>query len=98
MKKDRNSFFSEYSMNSFDTGMPNNMMMGMPNQSFSANSNFYAGPAMPYTNMYSDIDSRLSKIERQINRLESRINRLEGDNNQTNINIDEYNSNPMYMV
>ena len=97
MKKDRNSFFSEYSMNSFDTGMPN-MMMGMPNQSFSANSNFYAGPAMPNTNMYSDIDSRLSKIERQLNRLESRISRLEGDNNQTNINIDEYNSNPMYMV
>lgn len=98
MKKDRNSFFSEYSMNSYDTGMPN-MMMGMPNQAFSANSNFYAGPAMPNTNMYSDIDARLSKIERQINRLEARINRLEGDGQTNNINIDEYNNNnPMYMV
>ncbi len=100
MKKDRNSFFSEYSMNSYNTGFPNNMMMnmGMPNQSFQANSNFYAGPAMPNTNMYSDIDARLSKIERQINRLEARINRLEGDNQSNNINIDEFNNNPMYMV
>ena len=98
MKRDRNSFFSEYSMNSFNTGIPNNMMMnGMPNQAFSANSNFYAGPAIPNTNMYSDIDARLSKIERQLNRLETRISRLEGDN-QTNISIDEYNNNPMYMV
>ena len=97
MKKDRNSFFSEYSMNSFNTGMPN--MIGMPNQTFSANSNFYAGPSMPNTNMYSDIDARLSKIERQLNRLEARISRLEGDGQTNNINIDEYNNNnPMYMV
>ena len=95
MKKDRNSFFSEYSMNSFNGGMPN--MMPMPNQAFSANSNFYAGP-VSNPNMYSDIDSRLSKIERQLNRLEARINRLEGDNQTNNINIDEYNINPMYMV
>ena len=97
MKRNRNSFFSEYSMNSFDNNMPNNMMMGMPNQAFSANSSLYAGPVMPNANMYSDIDARLSKIERQLSRLEARISRLEGDN-QTNINIDEYNNNPMYMV
>ena len=101
MKKTRNSFFSEYSMNSFDGGMQNMMGMPsmMPNQAFSANSNFYAGPTFGNnTNMYSDIDARLSKIERQLNRLEARINRLEGDNH-SNINIEEYNnSNPMYMV
>lgn len=96
MKKDRNSFFSEYSMNSFNGGMPN--MMPMPNQAFSANSNFYAGPIQTNPNMYSDIDARLSKIERQLSRLEARINRLEGDNQTNNINIDEYNNNPMYMV
>ncbi len=100
MKKDRNSFFSEYSMNSFQS--PNMMPMPgqMPNQMFSANSNFYAGPAMQNNpNMYSDIDARFAKIERTINRLEARINRLEGDNQTNNINIDEYNNNnPMYMV
>ena len=98
MKKDRNSFFQEYGMNAYNGNMPNMMM---PNQTFSANSSFYSGPNMMpnmNNNMYSDIDSRLSKIERQIVRLENRISRLEGDN-QTNINIDEYNaSNPMYMV
>ena len=103
MKKTRNSFFEEYGMNGYNNGFP----MGMPNQAFSANSSFYSGPGMNFNpnynnpNMYSDIDSRLSKIERQINRLETRISRLEGDNNgTTNINIDDgdYNSNPMYMV
>ena len=102
MKKERNSFFQEYGMSGYNNGMPNNMMMG-PNQSFSANSSFYSGtgynPNMN-NNMYSDIDSRLSKIERQINRLETRVSRLEGDYSigSTN-NIDEvnYNSN-MYMV
>lgn len=93
MKKDRNAFFQEYGMNAYNGNMPNMMM---PNQAFSANSSFYSGPMN--NNMYSDIDSRLSKIERQLVRLENRISRLEGDN-QTNINIDEYNSsNPMYMV
>ena len=99
MKKDRNSFFSEYGMSGYNSGMPNMNMM--PNQAFSANSSFYSGPgfANMNNNMYSDIDSRLSKIERQLNRLETRVSRLEGDNN-TNINIDDiqYNSNPMYMV
>ena len=100
MKKDRNSFFQEYGMNGYNNMMPNMMM---PNQAFSANSSFYSGPGMNYNpnmnnNMYSDIDSRLSKIERQLNRLETRISHLEGDNPNTNINIDEYNSNPMYMV
>jgi len=103
MKKDRNSFFQEYGMSGYNNGMPN-MMMGFPNQSFSANSSFYAGAGMNpnmNNNMYSDIDSRLSKIERQLNRLETRVSRLEGDysNNSSTTNIDEvnYNSN-MYMV
>ena len=94
MKKDRNSFFSEYGMNAY-----NNMPM-MPTNTFSANSSFYSGPGFN-PNMYSDIDSRLSKIERSINRLETRVSRLEGNpKNNSNITIDEfdYNSNPMYMV
>ena len=99
MKKDRNSFFEGYGYGFEQSGMPN---MPIPNQAFSANSNFYAGPVNPNmnNNMYSDIDSRLSKIERQLNRLETRISRLEGDysnNNTTNIDDVNYNSN-MYMV
>ena len=97
MKKNRNSFFSEYNMTSMNMpGMDMQPNMMMPNQTFAANSSLYAGP-MPNANMYSDIDARLSKIERELKRLEARINHLEGDN-QTNINIDEYNSNPMYML
>lgn len=94
MKKDRNSFFSEYGYNSIQSN-PN---MVMPNQGAYANSTFYSGP-MPNNmnnNMYGDLDSRLSKIERQLNRLETRVSRLEGDNN---INNDDINyNNTMYMV
>jgi hypothetical protein len=101
MKKDRNTFFSEYGYNSMNSGFPGMMMPN--NQTFSANSSMYAGPAINpnvNNNMYSDIDARLSKIERQINRLETRVSRLEGDTSQTNVNIDdvEYNANSMYMV
>lgn len=92
MKKDRNSFFSEYS--AFNNMQPNIMM---PNQIASANSNFYVGPANNLNNnMYSDIDTRLSKLERQLNRLENRVSILEGDSNSN----DDYNysNNSMYMV
>lgn len=93
MKKDRNSFFSEYNMSSYNT-MPQQMMPNMyPNQ-VSSQSSFYSGPAMNYgmsdqnnmmqsnnmNNTYTtDIDSRISKIERQINRIETRLNKLESE-------------------
>lgn len=99
MKKDRNSFFSEYNMSSYNMGQP--MMPNMyPNQ-VSSQSSFYSGPAMNYNmmdqnsmmqnnnmnNTYTtDIDSRISKIERQINRIETRLNKLEGELS-TNYNI-----------
>lgn len=99
MKKDRNSFFSGYGYGPINNG-------GMiPNQTVSASNQFYAGPAMNYqdassgmsNNMYSDIDSRLSKIERRISRIESRLNKLEGD---SSMNYDsDYSSNSnMYIV
>lgn len=111
MKKDRNSFFQEYGMSSYNT-MP--MMQGgqgpIPQQ-VQSNSSFYAGPvpnmgSNDYSSMNNnytnELESRLSKIERQINRLESRINRLEGEmptnfnSNPTNENT--YNNSSMYMV
>ena len=101
MKKDRNSFFSEYNMNSYNT----NPMMSYPNQ-IASQSSFYSGPAynpniMNNNNNYTnDLESRISKLERQINRLETRITKLE--NNLTNfnpngLNDNTYNTN-MYMV
>lgn len=99
MKKDRNEFFSSYGYNSnmMVPNIPNGNMFG---NTVSANSNFYSGPANPNmnNNMYSDIDSRLSKIERRISRLENRVNHLEGDNSN-NITYEDNNySSNMYMV
>ena len=112
MKKDRNSFFSEYNMSSGYNMQP--MMPMYPNQ-VSSQSSFYSGPAIDYgyqnngmmpnngmDNTYtSDIESRISKIERQINRIETRLNKLEGElsNNYNNKDLGEnvYNNN-MYMV
>lgn len=114
MKKDRNSFFSEYNMSSY-----NNMGTMMPNMypnQVSSQSSFYSGPVVdsnsmqqqfipnqPMNNNYtSDIESRISKIERQINRLETRLNKLENElttNYNTSKDFGDNNyNNNMYMV
>ena len=106
MKKDRNSFFSEYGMSSYNNmNMPGVMPNLMPGQ-VQSNSSFYAGPAMPANmpdNYTNDIDSRISKLERQINRLESRINKLENEFptnfSKTSTETDyNYSNSSMYMV
>lgn len=104
MKKDRNSFFSEYGFNSMNpnmgAGVNPNMMV--PNQGVAANNSFYAGPMPPNSNlnpnMYTDIDSRISKLERQINRLETRVSRLEGNQTAPSTETDYNYANNMYMV
>ena len=110
MKKDRNSFFSEYSsFNNVQQPMMPNMY---PNQ-VSSQSSFYSGPVMDYNmqaqnmipqtninnNYTSDIESRISKIERQINRIETRLKNIESElsNNFSPNNEPSYNNN-MYMV
>lgn len=110
MKKDRNSFFSEYNMSAYNN-MP--MMPNMyPNQ-VASQSSFYSGPVSPdMMNMYNqnsnmnnnytnDIESRISKLERQINRLETRLSKLEQELtsfHSATDNLDNtYNTN-MYMV
>jgi len=109
MKKDRNSFFSEYNMSSYNNLGP--MMPNMyPNQ-VSSQSSFYSGPAiqdnmMLYNNQpmnnntyTSDIESRISKIERQINRIETRLKNIESElSNNFNTNNDTGYNNNMYMV
>lgn len=92
MKKNRNSFFSEYNMSAYNNMQP--MMPNMyPNQ-VASQSSFYSGPAIDpnmqqqyipnqnnmNTNTYtSDIESRISKIERQINRIETRLKNIESE-------------------
>jgi len=113
MKKDRNSFFSEYNMNAYNT---NPMMPMYPNQ-VASQSSFYSGPAYDpnimnmnavnnnmnnnmNNNYTTDIDSRISKLERQINRLETRLTKLENELSSFNTATDlndTYNTN-MYMV
>lgn len=114
MKKDRNSFFSEYNMSSYNNMQP--MMPNMyPNQ-VASQSSFYSGPAFdpnmqqqftPQNNINnntytSDIDSRISKIERQINRIETRLNKLESELSNNYNNTKDFNDNTynnnMYMV
>lgn len=86
MKKDRNSFFSQYGYSAYNNTpmMPNNQNMN----------NAYAFDPT------SEMDSRISKLEREIQRLDYRISKLEGANTgSTNISSTDYNfTNSMYMV
>lgn len=111
MKKDRNSFFSEYNMSAYNNVQQPIIPNMYPNQ-VSSQSSFYSGPAFDpnmnnfnsqnnYNNTYTnDIESRLSKIERQINRIDSRISKLESElpyNNFKDSTDSNYNNN-LYMV
>ena len=107
MKKDRNSFFSEYNMNSYNN-IPNIPPQMYPNQ-VASQSSFYSGPAFDQSIMYnqpnnntytSDIEARISKIERQMNRLETRLNKLEGEipYNTLKDNTENAYTNNLYMV
>ena len=97
-------------MNSARPNMSNNLYNTNQNNFFNANpmsSNMNAmnmntmnsmnGMYMN-NNMYSDIDSRLSKIERRISRLEARVNHLDGDNSSNITYEDNSYSSNMYMV
>ena len=96
MKRNRNSFFTNYNAQQ-QTFIPDGMQM--PNQPVpytqtSMNSNYYSGQTLTNSN---DIDNRLSKIERQINRLDNRLSKLENASNIQN-ETSEINYNNMYML
>lgn len=104
MKKNRNTFFQEAQMSSFnyypEPNQMNLMSANMPTQASQSSQSFYAGPAPMYqqnqTVGYSDIEARIAKLERQVSRLETRLNKLES---QGSTYIDEYDtSTNMYMV
>lgn len=103
MKKNRNTFFQEAQMSSFNyypnPNQMNFMSANMPAQASQSSQSFYAGPAPMYqqnqnTN-YNDIEARIAKLERQVNRLETRLNKLESP---ININDNYDTSTNMYMI
>ncbi len=98
MKKDRNSFFSQFG----SYGYNNNQMPVMPQPQMSANAS-YQMQTYPVAQGYeSDIDARLSKIERELNRMDARLSKLESssiNSINSNTNTTDYNfANSMYMV
>jgi len=97
MKKDRNTFFSEYGfnqMNQMNQG-PNMMMPGGGIHHHGGAHDSMPSHHMP---MPTDIDSRIAKLERAINRLETRISKLEGDGHITQTDHETHFNNSMYMV
>ena len=98
MKRNRNSFFTNYNAQSqafIPDGIPNINNQPGPYTQSNMNTSYYSGPAITNSN---DIDNRLSKIERQINRLDNRISKLENITNFTTDNSSETNYNNMYMI
>ncbi len=105
MRKDRNTFFTNYNAQtaSYMPNVPN--MQAMPNNNYGpyqaaqTNTSYYAGPDIGMSN---EIDNRLSKIERQINRLDNRVTKLENSipniTGSNNTEINENNYSNMYML
>lgn len=92
MKKERDSFFSQYGVQSYNNNaMP--YMYPNPNMNNMNNMNYN----MDYSN---DFDARISKIEREIQRLDTRITNIENKllTNQTTTSTDYNFANSMYMV
>lgn len=99
MKKDRNSFFSQFGSYGYQTNPQMNSGVLMPNMASSIPQQQY----ITNNNIYDEYDARISKIEREISRLDQRITNLENslstvktttNNAQTDFNF----ANSMYMV
>ncbi len=102
MKRDRNTFFTNYNAQqaSYVPNMPNMQMPTMDTQQFgpyqaaNTQTSFYAGPNMNTTS--SDLENRISKIERQLNRFDSRISKLENMSGGSSAETNNYTN--MYMI
>lgn len=104
MKKDRNSFFSQYGMSSYNVNTPfmypntSNMNVQNANGMVGAAYQPQMPMAMPTTDT-QEIEARLNKIERELSRIDTRLNKLESLTSNTNISNTDYNfANSMYMV
>lgn len=104
MKKDRNSFFSQYGVSAVNTSpmmypqmpqMAPQLPQQQPMNTYMTN-NAYMGNQeqnMP------DYEARISKLEREIQRLDARVSKLESATNTNVNNNNDYNfANSMYMV
>lgn len=107
MKKDRNSFFSQFGSYGYNNQVPMmntpqmNMQPAMPqiSSNMSYQMNQPATGAVAYTNEYDALDARLSKIERELNRMDARLTKLESTSSNINATNTDYNfANSMYMV
>ena len=88
MKRDRNSFFSQFGSYGYNNQQT---MPAMPNMNMNTMPQNY--------NQDYDIDSRLSKIERELNRLDARLSKLESATMVPQTNNTDFNfANSMYMV
>lgn len=97
MKRNRNTFFTNYSAQNqaYIPDMPNNFG---PYTQGSQSQSFYNGPDI---GMNNEIDNRLSKIERQVNRLDARLSKLENMQNittTTTTTTSDPNYQNMYMI
>lgn len=100
MKKDRNSFFSQYGVSSYNTDpmmMQSNMnpmnQMNMPMY----DPNMYSNPSYN-TQMEYDLEAKINRMEREIKLLDQRLSKIESELTSTLAN-NEYNfANSMYMV
>lgn len=99
MKKDRNSFFSQYGVSSYNTtpyAVPNQIPFDPnfdPNMT-NMNNNFYP------TNNQSDYDleAKINRLEREIKIIDQRLSKIESELT-TNLTNNDYNfANSMYMV
>lgn len=108
MKKDRNSFFSQFGSYGYNNqpymqpGMnmqPPAMPQVSSNMSYQMNQPATVGTAGSVYPMDDNIDARISKLEREINRMDSRISKLEQTQSSINATNTDYNfANSMYMV
>lgn len=105
MKKDRNSFFSQFGSYGYNNQPPMMNVPAMPN--VSSNMSYQMNQGYPDaqtsqqfgTYQTTDLDSRISKIERELNRMDARISKLEQTGSGINATNTDYNfANSMYMV
>lgn len=105
MKKDRNSFFSQFGSYGYNNQpymqpsmnvQPPAMPQVSSNMSYQMNQPAAVGSAYPIDD---NIDARISKLEREINRMDARISKLEQTQSSINATNTDYNfANSMYMV
>lgn len=100
MKRERNSFFSNYTAQntSYIPNIPQNMPMPNIQQPFFNSNNESSYYQSNDIANYNDIENRINKLERVVNRLDSRVTKLENNLNLNNQPATTNNYSNMYML